>query len=295
MGKRDRLQLLAEESSLKADKKAETTGAEHQAATPTPAHPILRMQRSLGNSVVRRLLSRQVQRAVDYEEGGPLNDELSSQINSKRGSGSSLDSTVQAEMSAAMGHDFSDVSVHTDSQSDYLNKSVGAKAFTTGKDIFFSEGSYQPGSTEGKHLLAHELTHVIHQDGANPSGNLTVGPAHDSYESEADQMATAVTSQPAGVQAQLAVQREEMPEDELETKRDPALQRQEGMDEEEMVMEMRDPALQRETAPEEEEKLQMKRDPALQREAAPEEEEELQMKRDSALQREEMPEDELAQ
>lgn len=291
MGKRDRLQLLAEESSLKADKKAETTGAEHQAATPTPAHPILRMQRTLGNSVVRRLLSRQVQRAVDYEEGGPLNEDLSNQINSKRGSGSSLDSAVQAQMSTAMGHDFSDVSVHTDAQSDYLNKSVGAKAFTTGKDIFFSEGAYQPGTSEGQHLLAHELTHVVHQEGANPSGNLTVGPAHDSYESEADSMAEAVTSQPAGVQAKMAVQREEMPEEEeLQAKRDPFLQREE-MPEEEEVMAKRDPALQRQEMPEEEE-LQAKRDPDLQRQ---EEEEELQMKRDPALQREEMPEEELAQ
>jgi ppGpp synthetase/RelA/SpoT-type nucleotidyltranferase len=68
-------------------------------------------------------------------------------------------------MEQAFGADFSQVKVHTDSESDKLNKSIQAKAFTTGKDIFFKKGEYQPDSKPGQELLAHELTHVVQQNG----------------------------------------------------------------------------------------------------------------------------------
>jgi hypothetical protein len=58
------------------------------------------------------------------------------------------------------------VRVHTDAQSDSLNKSIQAKAFTTGSDIFFSKGAYDPGSQSGQELLGHELTHVVQQGSA---------------------------------------------------------------------------------------------------------------------------------
>ena len=63
----------------------------------------------------------------------------------------------------SMGHDFSDVQVHKDAEADQLNKQVHAEAFTTGKDIFFREGKYDPVSDQGQKLLAHELTHVVQQ------------------------------------------------------------------------------------------------------------------------------------
>jgi len=47
-----------------------------------------------------------------------------------------------------------------------LNKQVGARAFTTGSDIFFRQGEYNPDSSAGQKLLAHELTHVVQQGGA---------------------------------------------------------------------------------------------------------------------------------
>ena len=57
------------------------------------------------------------------------------------------------------------VKVHTDSQSDQLNKSIQAKAFTTGQDVFFRQGAYEPSSRGGQELIAHELTHVVQQNG----------------------------------------------------------------------------------------------------------------------------------
>src|SRR5205814_9311657 len=96
------------------------------------------------------------------------------------------------------GIDFSNVRVHSDAKADTLNRSLNAKAFTLGHDIFFSRGAYQPGSVGGNRLLAHELTHVVQQssraaqrlDGA-PSNNkiqakLKLGPAGDHAEREAE-------------------------------------------------------------------------------------------------------------
>jgi hypothetical protein len=97
--------------------------------------------------------------------GGEASTNLESSIQSARGGGKSLDPNLQAKMGQAMGADFSGVKVHTDSQSDQLNKSIQAKAFTTGQDVFFRQGAYEPSSRGGQELIAHELTHVVQQNG----------------------------------------------------------------------------------------------------------------------------------
>ena len=89
--------------------------------------------------------------------------DLESAINRKRGSGQTLDEGLQRSMGQAMGVDFSRVRVHTDKQSDQLNQSIQAKAFTTGHDMFFRQGAYEPKSRAGQGLIAHELTHVVQQ------------------------------------------------------------------------------------------------------------------------------------
>jgi len=97
--------------------------------------------------------------------GGEASTDLESSIQSARGSGQSLDANLQRSMGQAMGADFSGVKVHTDSQSDQLNQSIQAKAFTTGQDVFFRQGAYEPSSRGGQELIAHELTHVVQQNG----------------------------------------------------------------------------------------------------------------------------------
>jgi hypothetical protein len=68
-------------------------------------------------------------------------------------------------MENAFGADFGGVRVHTDSTSDTMNRAIQARAFTTGKDVFFRQGEYNPSSRNGQELLAHELTHVVQQTG----------------------------------------------------------------------------------------------------------------------------------
>jgi hypothetical protein len=160
-------------------------------------------------------------------------------------------------MGESMGHDFSGVRVHDSPESDALNKEINAKAFTTGQDIFFKQGEYNPGSSGGQELIAHELTHVVQQSTGQVPGSgsgMTVRPANDAFEQEADSAAQ------QAVQA-MPIQRQAAPEEEeLQMK---PIQRQE--EEEELQMK----SIQRQ---DEEEELQMK---PIQRQ---EEEEELQMK-----------------
>ncbi len=66
-------------------------------------------------------------------------------------------------MEASFGADFGSVRVHTGPSVDALNRSMQARAFTVGADIFLADGEYQPGSTSGQRLLAHELTHTLQQ------------------------------------------------------------------------------------------------------------------------------------
>ena len=95
--------------------------------------------------------------------GGEASTDLESSIQRARGGGQALDTNLQAKMEQAMGADFSSVKVHTDSQSNQLNESIQAKAFTTGQDVFFRQGEYNPNSKSGQELIAHELTHVVQQ------------------------------------------------------------------------------------------------------------------------------------
>ncbi|MCB9287773.1 MAG: DUF4157 domain-containing protein [Lewinellaceae bacterium] len=90
---------------------------------------------------------------------------LSNRITSAAGRGKPLSAGTKAEMESAFSADFSGVSVHTDEESVAMNQGLGAQAFTHGKDVFFNAGKYNPESADGKRLLAHELTHVVQQNG----------------------------------------------------------------------------------------------------------------------------------
>jgi hypothetical protein len=95
---------------------------------------------------------------------GTANPDLEQSIQQKRGRGQPLGDSVRQPLEQAFGGtDFSGVNIHTDAQSDKLNQAIQAKAFTTGQDIFFRQGAYNPGTQSGQKLIAHELTHVVQQ------------------------------------------------------------------------------------------------------------------------------------
>lgn len=79
--------------------------------------------------------------------------------------GRPLDASTRDFFAARFGHDFGDVRVHDDAAAAASARGVQALAYTVGTDLVFGAGQYSPGTSAGRHLLAHELTHVIQQRG----------------------------------------------------------------------------------------------------------------------------------
>lgn len=98
-------------------------------------------------------------------EGGAVEKSVEQQIQAARGGGKALDKGTLSSMEQGFGANFGSVRVHTGGQADTLNRSLNSRAFTVGSDIFFRSGEYNPGSSGGKQLLAHELTHTVQQSG----------------------------------------------------------------------------------------------------------------------------------
>lgn len=82
---------------------------------------------------------------------------------SSKGDGKKMNGALKNEMESGFGRDFSDVTIHTDQESVEMNQQLGSQAFAYGNDIYFNSGKFDPSSSEGKWLLAHELTHTVQQ------------------------------------------------------------------------------------------------------------------------------------
>jgi hypothetical protein len=168
---------------------------------PEPSAPAEREERSpmaqlasdVGNQAFastlgRSPLAREAEHGAGILPDGTVHDEVQSAINSTRGAGTGLDPGVAGRLGESLG-DLSDVRVHTDDTADRLNRSVSARAFATGTDVYFAKGEYNPGSASGDRLIAHELAHVVQQRGSSSSGPLTVSQPGDAMEQEADAVA----------------------------------------------------------------------------------------------------------
>lgn len=104
-------------------------------------------------------------------------------------------------MESRFGHDFSQVRVHADSRASDSARAINASAYTVGRDLVFQAGRYRPETEAGKRLLAHELTHVVQQGGADPGlkrnthdSGLALSQPGDHAEQEADRGAEAVAT-----------------------------------------------------------------------------------------------------
>ncbi|MDZ8055684.1 MAG: DUF4157 domain-containing protein [Aulosira sp. ZfuVER01] len=144
---------------------------------------------------------RTIQRVVDVPEA-TSEPSIGQRIQQAASSGgSSLDKGVQQHLEQSLDTDLSGVQIHTNTEADRLNKSVNAIAFTSGQDIFFSAGSYNPSSSAGKHLIAHEVVHTVQQANGAVTGKATnagisISDPSDAFEQEAEQVADRVMRMP---------------------------------------------------------------------------------------------------
>jgi hypothetical protein len=105
---------------------------------------------------------------TDTSPGTSVENVSSQMVEETLGSpGQPLDSTTRSFMESRFGHDFSHVRIHTDTQAGDSARALDAFAYTVGKDMVFGAGRYQPQSTTGRQLLAHELSHTIQQGAAS--------------------------------------------------------------------------------------------------------------------------------
>lgn len=103
--------------------------------------------------------------------------------------GTPLDSSIREFMESRFGHDFGAVRIHTGADASASAKSLGALAYTVGKQIVFQQGMYMPQTHAGQRLIAHELTHVVQQDNIRtgaPAGILQRQEAKNSGEEKKD-------------------------------------------------------------------------------------------------------------
>lgn len=137
--------------------------------------------------------------ARTFTAPGHQPDRPSGQHLAPAGRGRALPRAVQAKMEAALGHDFSAVRIHEGGHAE----SLGAIAYTRGRDIHFAPGRYSPQSRTGQELLGHELAHVVQQSHgrvALPQGNGAPINADPGLEAEADRLGRAAARghSPAG-------------------------------------------------------------------------------------------------
>jgi hypothetical protein len=98
--------------------------------------------------------------------GIQISSSFASSLSASKGGGATIPKETRRFMENAFSTDFSRVKIHTGGQASEMSNGINAKAFTYGNDIYFKEGEYNPSSSIGLHLLAHELTHVVQQGGS---------------------------------------------------------------------------------------------------------------------------------
>jgi hypothetical protein len=158
------------------------------------ASGLAHLQRAAGNAGVNALL-RTADEGTDHDDS-PVHDVIARP-------GEPLDRETRSTMEDRLGHDFSDVRVHTDPAAAASARAVQAHAYTVGNHVVFGEGRYRPDSDEGRHTLAHELTHVTQQrqgpvDGTPAAGGIKVSHPDDRFEREAERAATDALAPGAG-------------------------------------------------------------------------------------------------
>lgn len=153
---------------------------------------------------------RTVQRAA-AAPAPTVSDDVERRLDRSEGRGEALPRGVRRAMEDRLGDDLSDVRVHKDAEARSLARRLDAQAFTTGRDVYFGEGKYRPGTREGDALLAHELTHTVQQKrggGERAARKTTVSRPGDPDEVEAERVAREVTAPDRPREAAADIQRQ---------------------------------------------------------------------------------------
>lgn len=120
--------------------------------------------KSGGYPIITPYCGNGLQPRPDSESSGGNPADVEGRLQAGTGPGRPLPAPVRSSMEAGIGADLSRVRIHTDASAVQMSRQMGARAFTHGNHIYFNQARYAPETSGGKHLLAHELTHVVQQD-----------------------------------------------------------------------------------------------------------------------------------
>jgi hypothetical protein len=180
--------IRKKESASHANQVSTANNANHRGVHPD--HAGLGFQRSLGHQAVGDTGSKSVLHSASSSLAVPaiVHEAL-------RSPGEPLDSSTRQSMESRFGHDFSSVRIKADGQAAVSADAVNARAYTVGRQVVFGRGQYAPATISGQHLLAHELAHVVQQEGQAPSFQskpLLISVGEDSSERKADAAADSI-------------------------------------------------------------------------------------------------------
>ena len=176
---------------------AERLGARERIRPPDPQpepereehSPMARLASDVGNQAFastlgRSPLAREAEQGAGINADGTVHTDVQSAIKSTRGGGHRARQRRREPPLPLARRPLRRARAHRH-KADQL-RSVSARAFATGTDVYFAKGEYSPGSASGDKLIAHELAHVVQQRGSSASGPLTVSQPGDAMEREAD-------------------------------------------------------------------------------------------------------------
>lgn len=177
-------------SSLDAHLQAELEAVTERApaAAPPELAPAMELASSVGNQGMGQVISR-MSDGEGILPSGIAHPVVENTIAAARGGGQPLEPSLAQQFGNVLGRSVDDVRVHTDETAASLTRAVSARAFATGRDIFFAPGEYQPHTSMGKELIAHEVAHADQQLGAPMSGPLVVSNPGEPLEVAADHTA----------------------------------------------------------------------------------------------------------
>lgn len=154
-------------------------------ATHTIIHPKLEMTEpgdhnereadAVANTIVSGgKIARKISSRGSSSSGIAVSQQMESRLSQLQGGGRPMPQGLLNMMENGFGQNFGQVRIHTDAEAADMSSSIGALAFTLGNDIYFNRGQFSPETTEGKRLVAHELTHVAQETGK--VGRDSIGP-----------------------------------------------------------------------------------------------------------------------
>lgn len=112
--------------------------------------------------------------ASAFSGGGPAPASVQGAL---AGSGRPLDAAARGFFEPRFGRDLSPVRVHTGAEAARSAADVQARAYAVGRDLVFGHGQYQPGSADGRRLIAHELAHVFQQGAGGEVRRKVISPS----------------------------------------------------------------------------------------------------------------------